>query len=278
MKLEPFSTGCGVLVHDIQLHSLSDDDLEQLKQAFSQHGLLLFRAQSLTPQQHLDFAKQMGKIVVNKFFMTLEHYPQIAVVKKEKQQTTNIGGGWHTDHSYDLEPAKASILLARQVPKQGGDTHFANLSLAYDALSQGMKKTLSNLRAVHSNEHIYGKDGYYSTTDLADKLTGQDSVGRATHPVVIRHPDTGRNILYVNPAHTIGFEGWSYEESKGLLDTLYKHVAQAAFTCAFDWQPGSVAIWDNRSTWHFAQNDYHGESREMHRITLEGGPLSDVFT
>lgn len=186
----------------------------------------------------------------------------------------NIGGGWHTDHSYDEEPALGSILVARNLPDSGGDTRFANLASAYDALSDGLKATLESIRAIHSNRHIYGEDGYYRKTDLAQTLGGMDRVGDATHPAVIRHPESGRKILYVNPGHTIGFEGWTRKESFALLDYLYAHVDQPEFTCQFNWLPGSVAFWDNRATWHFANNDYQGQERLMHRITLAGSALA----
>lgn len=274
MQTTPFSTGCGVEVTDIQLSDLSPLELSSLRQAFTDHGLLFFRDQQLSPAEHLKFARQLGDIVINQFFKPVDGFSDIAEVRKEKTQETNIGGGWHTDHSYDEIPAMGSILVARELPASGGDTHFANLYAAYAALSPGLQQTLQSLRAIHSNTHLYGKDGYYSTTDLADQLTGMDSVGDATHPVIIKHPDSGRQALYVNPGHTIGFEGWSIKESRALLDYLYSHVDQPEFTCQFNWLPGSVVLWDNRSTWHFAQNDYQGQSRLMHRITLAGSPLS----
>ena len=273
LKLTPFSEGCGVIVEDMQLAGLTDAQLILLRKAFVEHGLLFFRDQSLSPQEHLRFAKRMGTIVKNNFFTPVPGYPEIVEVRKEVSQQTNIGGGWHTDHSYDQEPAMGSILVARTLPATGGDTCFANLYAAYEALSPGLKMTLQSLRAIHSNEHLYGKDGYYSSTDLAEHLNGRDSVGRATHPVVITHPESGRKVLYVNPGHTLGFEGWSHSESAALLEYLYKHVDQSAFTCRFNWQPGSVAFWDNRCTWHFAQNDYQGQARLMHRVTLAGSSL-----
>lgn len=274
MQISLFSPGCGALVSGVQLASLSDQELTLLRNALSEHGVLFLRDQELAPEDHLRFARRFGNIVLNKFFRADDQYPEIAEVKKEKSQTMNIGGGWHTDHSYDEEPALGSILVARALPDSGGDTHFANLAAAYDALSPGLQKTLQSLRAIHSNEHIYGKNGFYRSTDLAEQLGGMDQVGSATHPVVIRHPQSGRKVLYVNPGHTIGFEGWNTQESFALLNYLYAHVEQAQFTCAFNWLPGSVAFWDNRSTWHFAQNDYQGQSRLMHRITLAGSALA----
>lgn len=273
MKITPFSRGCGAEVHDIQIAALSDPQLDGLRSAFIEHGLLFFRDQQLSPEEHLAFANRYGKIVRNKFFTPVPGHPQIAEVRKEKDGQTNIGGGWHTDHSYDAEPALGSILVARTLPQGGGDTRFANLCAAYEALPPSLKKRLSRLYAVHSNEHIYGRKGYYQGTDLAGQLGGADNVGETVHPAVIKHPDSGRPVLYLNPAHTIGIKGWDEAQSAALLEELYQHVDQPQFTCRFNWQPGSVAFWDNRCTWHFAQNDYHGEARLMHRITLAGSAL-----
>ena len=274
MIVTPYTNGCGATVSDIQLATLSDSDLAQLREVFAEHGLLFFRDQTLPPTEHLKFAERFGSIVINKFFKATNDFPKIAEVRKEKTQQTNIGGGWHTDHSYDEIPAMGSILVARTLPKAGGDTQFANLAAAYDALSPELKKRIANLRAVHSNEHLYGENGVYRHTDLAQHLGGMDRVGDATHPVVITHPESGRKVLYVNPGHTIQFEGWDFTESRTLLDELYAHVDQPQFTCSFNWLPGSVTFWDNRCTWHQAKNDYHGEARLMHRITLAGTALT----
>jgi len=273
VQITAFTPGCGAVIDGIQLAKLSDAQMQTLREAFAQHGLLFFRDQELSPEDHLAFARRLGKIVLNKFFHPVPGQPEIAEVRKEKSQETNIGGGWHTDHSYDEIPAMGSLLVARELPDTGGDTCFANLYAAYDALGPGLQKCLEALRAVHSNVHIYGKNGYYSQTDMAEHLSGEDEVGTAIHPVVIRHPLSRHKALYVNPAHTLHFDGWSVEESESLLEYLYTHVDQPRFTCRFNWLPGSIALWDNRCTWHSAANDYQGQARLMHRITLEGAPL-----
>lgn len=274
MKITAFSEGCGAVVTDLQLANLTNDALVELRAVFAEYGLLFFRNQDLTPDQHLEFAERFGRIVINKFFKPTTEFPQIAEVRKEKTQQTNIGGGWHTDHSYDAIPAMGSILVARTLPKTGGDTQFANLAAAYDALPEDLKNRIENLRAVHSNTHLYGENGLYRLTDLSEQLGGMDRVGDATHPVVIIHPESGRKVLYVNPGHTIQFEGWDFTESRALLDELYEHVVQPQFTCSFNWLPGSVTFWDNRCTWHQANNDYQGQMRLMHRITLAGSALT----
>ena len=273
MQVSPFE-GCGAIVSGLQLATMTDADLTELRTAFSQHGVLFFRDQILPPKEHLRFARRFGKIVVNKFFKTTTLDPEIAEVRKEKTQQTNIGGGWHTDHSYDDEPALGSILVARTLPETGGNTHFSDLAAAYDALPEPLKKRIAGLRAVHSNTHLYGENGLYRLTDLADQLGGMDRVGDATHPVVILHPESARKVLYVNPGHTIQFEDWDFDRSRSLLDELYAHVNQSQFTSNFNWLPGSVTFWDNRRTWHMADNDYQGQMRLMHRITLAGTGLA----
>lgn len=243
---------------------------DTIRRTLADRGVVFFRDQSLTPEQHIGLARQFGEINVNRFFAHADGYPEIALVVKEPEQTRNIGGGWHTDHSYDTSPALGSMLYAREVPPIGGDTLFSSMYAAYDALSDGLKQTLSGLRAVHSSRHVFGV--------VREELKGryrnpEAAVQDAVHPVVITHPDSGLKALYVNPGFTLRFDGWTDEESKPLLDFLYRHAAKPEFGCRFAWRNGSIAFWDNRSTWHYAVNDYQGERRLMHRITVEGCEL-----
>jgi len=147
---------------------------------------------------------------------------------------------------------------------------------AYDALSDGMKKMLTGLRAEHSSRHSFGEQAYVGK-DMDDVGGRLGNTGEATqdavHPVIIRHPLSGRPALYVNGEFTVKFEGWTKDESQPLLSFLYQHLQKNEFTCRFRWQKGSMAIWDNRATQHYAMNDYQGELRLMHRITIEGEPL-----
>ena len=252
---------------------LDESVVDEIRAAFNEYGVIFFRDQAISPEQHIAFAERFGTININRFFKAAPAYPQIAEVRKEPDQKTNIGGGWHTDHSYDQIPALGSILLAREVPQHGGDTLFASMSLAFDTLSDGLKRTLEQLRAVHSSRHVFGAASQYAK-EAGDRIGNPDKAMQdASHPVVIRHPETGRKTLYVNPAFTLRFEGWTAEESKPLLDFLYAHASRPEFQTRFAWREGSIAFWDNRATWHLAVNDYHGERRLMHRITLEGVPL-----
>ena len=263
----------GASVSEVDVRQLDDAQAAQLRDAWATHGVLFFRDQQLTPDDHITFAERFASIDVNKFFKPVDTHPQIATVLKEADQEMNIGGAWHTDHSYDQIPARGSILLAREVPPQGGDTRFADVGAAYDALSPGLQATLESLEAVHSNEHVFGRTSKY-TNDSDNRLGNPDGVGSAVHPVVIKHPQTGRKLLYVNLAFTRHFVGWTMEESAPLLQYLYEHVGQDQFATQFQWEVGSIAMWDNRSTWHWALNDYAGHRRLMHRITVQGEPLS----
>ena len=263
----------GATVSDVDVRELDDGQSAELKQAWADHGVLYIHDQDLSPDDHITFAERFASIDVNKFFKAVDTHPQIATVLKEPDQEGNIGGAWHTDHSYDQIPARGSILLAREVPPTGGDTRFADVGAAFDALSPGLQKTLESLQAVHSNEHVFGKQSQYQD-DMGDRLGNPEGVGSAVHPVVIAHPTTGRKLLYVNLAFTRHFVGWTREESLPLLQYLYDHVGQEQFTYQFQWRAGSIAMWDNRSTWHWALNDYPGHRRLMHRITVSGEPLA----
>ena len=272
--INPTSGSIGAEIHGVNLSTdLSDAVFSEIRQTFIDHGLIFFRNQELTPDDHLRFAKRWGEININRFFAKVEGYEQIAEVKKDSDQEINIGGAWHTDHSYDQIPAMGSILLARETPKTGGDTLFANMYKAYESLSDGLKGTLESMNACHSSRHVFGAHtGYAEASNQRignPELATQDAI----HPVIITHPESKRKALYVNPEFTVNFEGWTKEESQPLLNYLTEHSTRPENITRFNWEPGSIAFWDNRCTWHFALNDYPGEKRLMHRITVEGSAL-----
>jgi len=273
-EIRPAGPAVGAFVSGIDLaQPLADAAVAELLDAHAGFGVLFFRDQHLSPEQHEVLAERLGRINVNRFFTPVPGHPRIAEVRKEADQQTNIGGGWHTDHSYDEIPALGSMLYAREIPPTGGDTLFASAYAAYDALSDGMKTMLGSLSAVHSSRHVFGAAAN-RPEDLEGRLGNKAAaVQDAVHPVVIRHPRSGRKALYVNPGFTVRFEGWTVEESAPLLQYLYRHTARPEFTYRFQWAPGSLAFWDNRCTWHYALNDYHGTRRLLHRITLEGEAL-----
>ncbi|MEO0608303.1 MAG: TauD/TfdA family dioxygenase [Pseudomonadota bacterium] len=277
--------GVGAEITGIDIKSLSESEFATIREAFARHGVIFFRDQETSEEDHIAFANRFGEINVNRFFAAHPDYPQIAMVAKEPDQKDNIGGGWHTDHSYDYEPALGSVLVARELPKSGGDTMFASMYKAYETLPEALKKKIEGRRAVHSGKHIFGEgpDSYYRTSDAGTHENGTHRIGNAAvaellsdpeHPIVIKHPLSGRKALYVNPAFTREVVGLDKAESDQVLSDLYAHVISGSdLHHRFQWQPGSIAMWDNRSTWHWALNDYHGQRRVMHRITIEGCPL-----
>src|SRR4030095_6696126 len=187
MKTLRTTTAIGAEVIGVDVKMLDESEFAQLRRAFDEHGVLFFRDQNLSPNDHIAFAERWGRININRFFKPVDGYPQIAQVLKEPEQTKNIGGGWHTDHSYDVAPAMCSILYALEVPEYGGDTLFAGMGAAYDALSDGFKTMLETRRAVNSTSHVFAKEAAY-TRDMKGRIGNPDAVTEdVIHPVVIRH-------------------------------------------------------------------------------------------
>ena len=274
INVKPLSGNIGAEIDGVNLKKITKEQFKEIKIVFGKYGVIFFRNQNLSPEEEIIFAELWGEININRFFTNLEGYPKIALVSKEPDQQKNIGGAWHTDHTYDLEPAMGSILFAHQVPKKGGDTIFSSMYAAYETLSDGLKDTLKNMYGRHSSRHVFGTSRAERNDDTVGRIINSDKAKQdAIHPVVITHPQTGKKALFVNPTFTLGFDGWSDEESKPLLNYLYSHATKPEFTCRFKWEEGSIAFWDNRSTWHLAVNDYHGQRRLMHRITINGTRL-----
>lgn len=277
LMVSPAGTYVGATITGVNLaEEIDDQQFAEIRKALSDHGVIFFQDQTLTEAQHLAFASRFGEININRFFKPVDGWPMIAEVRKEPDQKSNIGNLWHTDHSYDEVPALGSVFYARTVPPIGGDTLFINMGAVLESLSPGLQRTLEGLRAVHSSRHVFGASRPASPgSDAGDRIGNRDLATQdAIHPVVIRHPDSGRKTLYVNPQFTVAIEGWHPAESKALLDMLYAQATRQEFQFRYHWRAGSLAVWDNRATWHMALNDYHGHRRLMHRITVEGVPIS----
>lgn len=274
LKFEHAVDAVGSFCQGVQIKNLTSGEFDAIREEFFKRGVLFFRDQEMTPEDHIAFAERWAEIEINRFFAPVPEYPQIAQVLKEPDQEKNIGGGWHTDHSYDAVPAMGSILRAIDLPKKGGDTMFASMQAAYDGLSEEVKEEIELLRALHSSRHIFG----YSASEaeeVGERFQNADQANQdAIHPVALKHPETGRKGIYVNAAFTTGIEGLEKAASDEILHRLYTECMKPEYHYRFQWKPGSLAMWDNRSTWHWAINDYHGERRYMHRITLKGVPLS----
>ena len=272
MDVKPLTGGLGAEIFGADLKNAACFD--EIRQAFADHSVIILRDQIISPEDHLAFARRFGEINVNRFFSALPDNPEIAVVFKDKDQKEAVGEGWHTDHSYDDAPAMGSILHAIEMPPVGGDTLFVSMSIAFEALSATMKSFLMGLSAWHSSRHVFGSETLDSEAAKTGRLANQDAATQdVLHPIVIRHPLSGRSCLFVNPVFTTRIEGLSPHESEALLKMLYTHMMKPEFQCRIRWKQGDVTMWDNRATWHKAINDYHGYRRLMHRVTVEGCPL-----
>ena len=237
---------------------------EEIRAALLEHQVIFFRDQQLAPAQFMAFARRMGRPVEYPFVKGIEGFPEVIEVKKLEHERHNFGGVWHSDTAYLDEPPMGSMLLAREIPPYGGDTLFASQYLAYESLSDGMRRLLDGLVAVNSSSKAD------VTRTREDRVKEYSTHYEAEHPVVRTHPETGRKALYVNFGHTVRFRGMTEEESAPLLEYLFRHQVKPEFTCRFQWRVGSLAFWDNRCTQHNPVNDYHGHRRVMHRITRAG--------
>ena len=277
ISVQPIAGALGAEISGVDLAQLDDETFSEIIDAWHEHLVVFFRDQRLSPDQQITFSKRFGDIHYHPYMKGMEAHPEILEILKEETDTRSFGSVWHSDQMFNPKPAKATILYAKETPDAGGDTMFANGYLAYETLSDAMKalcdtlKTWNvgdrqKLRAVGSRD-----EAYEGNQNMAAKVQQppQDLETECAHPLVRTHPQTGRKALYIG-SHTQNLAGFEPQEAKPLLDYLKAHTVQPEMTCRFAWQPGSMAIWDNRCTQHLALNDYHGKRRRMHRITIAG--------
>src|SRR5205809_804641 len=270
MEIRPLAGALGAEIFGIDLgQELHDDVVGAIRRAWLEHLVVFFRDQALEPATFLRFARRFGEVIEYPFIKGIQGFPEITPVIKLENEKVNFGGLWHSDTAYLEEPPMATMLIAREVPPFGGDTLFASMYLAYETLSDGMRRMLDGLVAVNSSAKA---DVTRTREDRVRDGAKPDAKKQfvAEHPVVRTHPETGRKALYVNFGHTVRFKDMTEEESGPILHYLFQHTARPEFTCRFRWQAGSVALWDNRCTQHNPINDYHGYRRVMHRVTLAG--------
>jgi taurine dioxygenase len=269
IEVLPIAGALGAEIGGVDLSTdLDDATVAEIRRAWLQHLVVFFRDQELDPAAFLAFARRIGEPVEYPFVKGIDGFPEIICVAKLPHETVNFGGIWHSDTVYLERPPMATMLVAREVPPFGGDTMWANMYAAYDALSPGMQRVLEHLRSVNSSALA---DVSKTREDrLRDSGNDPEREYLSEHPVVRTHPETGRKALYVNVAHTQRFADMTEEESRPLLRYLFEHSVRPEFTCRFRWRVGSLALWDNRCAMHNPINDYHGFARTMHRITLGG--------
>lgn len=270
ITVAPIAGALGAEISGIDLmEDLDATTVAAVRRAWLDHGVVFFRDQPLPEARFLAFARRFGEVIEYPFVKGLEGFPEIIPVTKLEHERVNFGGLWHSDTTYLEVPPMATLLVAREVPPAGGDTLFANMYLAYETLSAGMRRLLDGLIAVNSSAK---PDVSHTREDRIRENARQNTPRQyvAEHPVVRTHPETGRKSLYVNIGHTIRFRDMTEAESAPLLSYLFTHQTRPEFTCRFRWQQGSLAFWDNRCTLHNPVNDYYGFRRVMHRITLKG--------
>jgi taurine dioxygenase len=272
-RISPLSDHTGAEARGLDLSRPVDADTrKRLNKAFSEHSVLAIRDQALTPHQFVDAVQLFGEIFQqhNSRF-ALPECPQIHYISNQDRYQDGTryipGSGYHTDHSNDAMPPKATVLLAIKLPDKGGDTQYVNMHRAYEDLSADMKKRIDGLKAIH----VY--QSKFSARKLMDlPADGKDKLAQAMHhPIVRTHPETGRKSLYINPIRIEGIVGMPESEALGLLDELLAHATQEKYQYRHKWQPGDLVMWDNRCLLHKANGDYdHGQTRYLYRVMLRG--------
>ena len=272
ITVSPIAGALGAEVAGVDVAGdLDDDTIAEIRQALLDHCVIFFRDQKLDVEGHRAFTRRFGELFIHPNYQFGQEDPDMVYVRREPGDPKVVGGDWHADTTMMAAPPMGAILYAMEVPAVGGDTLFANQYLAYEALSDGMKRLLEPLRAIHNDTRVAGP-GTGLNAQRASQVR-EDEDWRPTenaHPVVRTHPETGRKHLFVNSVYVHNFEGMTVAESQPLLDYLYAHIVRPEFTCRFRWRPGSIAFWDNRCTLHLAVHDNHDEVRYMQRTQIAG--------
>jgi taurine dioxygenase len=282
LTIEPCNNNFGAVLRGIQLHKDSSDAVtESIRKALGSYGFLIIPEQSLSPEGLEVFAARMGEFGVEPYLGSMDGYRHIVEVRREASETTPIfGSQWHSDWSFQDIPPAATMLYGVEVPPIGGDTVFADSMRAFEHLSPKMTKLLSDLQGVHTAAPSYGLKGLFAKDDSSRSMkikVSAEAEKTQRHPIVRKHPDTGRCSLYINHVYTTAIEGLDPHESKELLAFLFRHMTQAAFRFRHRWEPKTLLIWDNRSVIHYADGGYEGYRRLMYRATLKGErPLANV--
>jgi taurine dioxygenase len=261
LSVTPLTPTIGAEVAGIDLsRPLSDQQFAELSDAWSRHLVLFFRDQQLDVAQHKALGQRFGPLHVHPAYGMAGH-PEILEIKADEHSKRVAGEVWHTDVSCDARPPMASMLYLHQVPENGGgDTLFANMYAAWDALSAPLRRMLDGMTAVHDGNYVYRMRHGQSGSDYPV----------SEHPIARTHPVTGRKALFVNRGFTTHIVGLAPDESRAILDLLFRHLEDDAFKCRFKWRPNSLAFWDNRCTQHLAIWDYHPLKRYGHRVTIAG--------
>jgi taurine dioxygenase len=274
IEIAPLAGSMGAEVMGVDLtQDLGNQTREEIHQAFLEYQMIYFRGQNLDASRQVEIAKLFGKPIAYPYLAGVDGVPEAHELTKTPGDEINFGGVWHSDTAYKPKPDMGTVLYGIDIPDAGGDTLFANTYLAYETLSEGMKAMLAGVIGVNDSEALY-PGGRANRIDSLANMKGAYNEGaepmQSEHPVVRTHPETGRKSLYISAAHTLHFKDMTIDESKPIIRFLDEHIHRPEFTCRLKWQPGTMAVWDNRCTHHFALNDYPGKFRRMRRVTIEG--------
>jgi taurine dioxygenase len=271
LKLESYTPNIGAIIHDIDLaRAGSDGEIRhELRAALAEYQVLFFRDQRLTPEELVDVARIFGDPDKAKaFFPRLGGHTLIEVVEAAPSHRYSTDQ-WHSDITFSANPPTGTVLYAREIPPIGGDTLWASAAAVYDALPDALRNYLAGLEAMHSFEHS-GWPPYFLSQPDGEAIYGQARAQHppVVHPVIRTHPVTGRKIVYVNPNFTDRIKGLPRLESDALLTVLFSYFQRPEFHARLRWERDTLAVWDNRSTQHYAVPDYHPQARLMHRVTF----------
>jgi taurine dioxygenase len=266
-SIDPLTPAIGAEISGLDLSKpLDAETLDAVYQALLDHQVIFFRDQDLPPTAHLAFAESFGEIdKPHPVYPNAEGHAKVMLLKHGPDHKPDTNE-WHTDLTFYEEPPFASILYAVEVPASGGDTLWANMVAAYDALPPEIKSHVDGLEAIHDMGDF--RNDFLAAGGLEELNRAMARQGSAVHPVAPRHPVTGRRCLFVNHPFTRLITTMNLRESDRLLRYLFDHIAQPEFQVRFRWRPGSLAMWDNRVTQHYAVDDYRPQGRTMHRVTV----------
>jgi taurine dioxygenase len=268
-SVSPLSSALGAELFGVDLTTdMSFAVLQEIRQQLLEHEVIFFRDQDVSPKQHRALAASFGPLQTHPAYDTVAGIPEITILESTAENPTKIEA-WHTDMTFRQHPPLGCVLRAKITPSKGGDTMWASMTAAYDALSPGMQNFLSELSAEH--------DFSYGFKESLAEPGGRERLVQAVadnppviHPVIRTHPETGKKVIFVNSLFTTRILELSREESQAVLNFLYDHITTPEFSCRFNWKPNSIAIWDNRSTQHKPVNDYFPAHRMLHRVVIDG--------
>lgn len=273
IDIRPLTGALGCEIFGLDLARLSDQQFRQVHQAFLDYSAVMFHGQQLTQQQFADFGRRFGELEVEPFLPHKADVPGVYYLRgapRDGKTLSTQNLGWHADHSYQRNPSLGAMLYAVEIPPAGGDTLFSSNYLAYEALSKPMQDFLEDKVGIHDVLQYGLNSGHHSTSSVKaiEMLKAmRERYPQVEHPLVCRHPESGRKMLYINCAWTTAIKGLSHAESSAILAMLKAHTIKDIYACRFRYQPGSLLFWDNRAVQHSPNSDYTGQ-RLMWRLAL----------